>query len=109
MLALQPHHNGRDILQAQYNRQESLNARTPDVLQPRQIETQDLVVEEQQGGKSLLVRGRGDLTRVGKPGKKRLDLRRPKLARVAQFVKSDEQANPVDVDVFGPRAVMQIS
>ena len=109
MLALQPGHDGCDILQTQHHRQANLNVRTSDVLQPRQIETQDLVVEEQQGAKSLLVRGRGDLTRVGQPGKKRLDLLRPELARVAQFVKSDEQANPVDIDVFGPRAVLQIS
>jgi hypothetical protein len=109
VLAVQPGHDSGDLVQTQYNGQASLNPWTPDVLQPQQVETQNLAVQEQQRGQSLFVRRRRDLTCVGQPRQKRLDLLCPEIARVAQFVESDEQANPVDVDVFGSWAVVQIS
>jgi hypothetical protein len=43
----------------------------------------------------------GDAPPVGEHRQIRLDLRRPKLARMPAAVEADEIAHPVDVGVFG--------
>ncbi len=41
-----------------------------------------------------------------KPGDKRRDLRRPKLARVAPAVEHDEVTNPMDAGVLGSPTIV---
>lgn len=109
MLALQPGHDGGDLLKAEHDRQSGLYVRTADVLQPWDIEPKDLVVQEQQGGERLPVRGRCNRAGVGQPRQIGLDVRCAQIARMLQSMELDEAANPIDVDILGSVAEMQVA
>ena len=98
-----------DLVDAQHHRQAARLTRPADLLHPRQVLAQHLVVEEQQGRQRLAVRGRGHLALGGQPTEKGLDLGPGHVGRVPQLVEADEGPHPVHIGILGARAVVQVA
>ena len=77
-----------------------------DMVEPRQLDREDFLVEEQQRALRLVLRAGGDVAHGGQMGEKRLDLARTHVGRVALAVKKDEAFNPVQIRLLGPQAVV---
>lgn len=77
-----------------------------DAIQPGQIPVQHLAVEKQQCGQGMVLGGRGHAALGGQGGKKRLDLRRAHVDRVALAVEQDEALDPVAIGLLGAQAVV---
>ena len=101
VFALHPRQHGVDFLDRQHHRQALRSPGALQVVEPGQLDLEHGAVQEEQGGKRLVMRGRGDPPAVGEHRQIRLDLRRSHLARMPAAVKADEVAHPVDVGVLG--------
>ena len=90
MLSLHPRQDAHHLVSTQRDWQAPTNTWTLQLRHPWQAHLQHLAVEEYQRRQGLHVSGRGQLSLVGKPGQKSLDLGRTQIPRVAQPVKADE-------------------
>jgi hypothetical protein len=79
-----------------------------DSIQPRHLDSQHLAVEEEEGGERLVLRGRRNVAVVGEGGKERGDVLGSQVARMAPPMEEDVAADPVDVRVLRPDAVVAV-
>lgn len=77
------------------------------IVKPRQVKLQNLTVQEQYCGLSLILSRCRDTTIDGQISQECLDLRGTHLCRVAKVVKANEATHPLKVSLFGAIAVMQ--
>jgi len=98
----------RDLLARQYRGHTHPGLRTAQVLHPRQLLAQDLPIEEQQRAQGLLVSRDRHVPFIGQVGEKLLHLALPEFTRVAHAVIADEGPRPVDIRLFGAKAVVQV-
>lgn len=96
---------GGDFAAIEHDREMFAWRSAHELVEPRQVDVQDLAVEEQEGGEGLVLRGRRAAFGDGEVGQEGSDLVGAELARVAHGVEADEAAEPVQVRVFGARAV----
>ena len=109
MLPFQKTEDANHLIRGQHDRQAPRRPRSSDLLEPGQIHTQHLAVEEQQGRQGLtMCRGR-NLALVRQPRQKCLDLVAAQGGRMTYTMETDEGANPVDIRLFGSYAVMQVA
>jgi hypothetical protein len=66
----------------------------------------DLPIQKEQGTKSLILRGRGDLSIDSQVGKKFLNFAASHLSWMLHLVKPDVPPNPVEVSIFGSDRVV---
>jgi hypothetical protein len=83
MLSLHPRQDAHHLVSTQHDWQAPTNTWMLQLRHPWQAHLQHLAVQEYQRRQGLLVSGRGQLSLVGKPGQKSLDLGRTKIPRVA--------------------------
>jgi len=77
------------------------------VAEDSQLDTEDLLIQKQQGAAGLVLGGGGDVPGDGQIGEEAVDLGGPHLLGVPLAVKQDEATHPADVSLLGPQAVMQ--
>jgi hypothetical protein len=80
--------------------------RADDVVEPRQLATQNLSIEEKQRAQSLVLRGRRELIANGERRQERGDLDGAHLGWVTLAVKEDVAPDPVNVGLLGAAAVV---
>jgi hypothetical protein len=83
--------------------------RTADALDPGdvlELSIEDLLVEKKEGAKGLVLGGGGDATFDSEMAKEEGDLGFAHLFGVPLAVEEDEAANPIEVSLLGPNAVM---
>jgi len=68
-----------------------------DIVEPRQVDAQNLPIQEQQREPGLILRRCGNLAINRQVSEKRLDVPGPELRRVPLVVEKNEAFNPVDV------------
>jgi hypothetical protein len=66
-----------------------------------------LLIEEEQGGQGLVLRGGRDLALDGEVRQKRFDLGRAHRARMTPSMKQDKSTDPLQVLLLGAVAVVQ--
>lgn len=71
--------------------------------------TQDLPIQEQQRRQGLLMRRGRHLQLDGKIAKERPDLLSPHFARMSSTVKGDKTADPLDIRLLSPYAVVLVA
>jgi len=84
-------------------------ARPPDLLEPRQLDAEYLLVQEDECRERLLVSRDGRPALVGEPAEELLDFGRTHLPRVPEAGKAHEPAHPVDIGTLGAQAVMAVA
>lgn len=94
------------FLTRQHSRQTSRLLRPHHVIEPRQLDFQNLLVEEQQGSQCLPLSGGADITIARQTGQERLDLGLSHLVPVSLVMKQDEALDPVEIGHFGAQAVV---
>ena len=107
--SLHPRQDAHHLVSTQHDWQAPTNSWTLKLRHPWQAHFQHLAAQEYQRRQGLLVSGRGQLSLVGKPDQKSLDLGRTQIPRVAQPVNADEGLAPMQVCLLGAPAVMQVS
>ena len=105
--SLHPRQDAHHLVSTQHDWQAPTNSWTLKLRHPWQAHFQHLAAQEYQRRQGLLVSGRGQLSLVGKPDQKSLDLGRTQIPRVAQPVNADEGLAPMQVCLLGAPAVMQ--
>src|SRR5437667_3423103 len=71
-----------------------------DPIEPREVDADDLFVQEQNRALRLVLRRRGHVARDGKVGQERFDVAFVALRRMALVVQDDKATNPIDVGLF---------
>jgi hypothetical protein len=79
------------------------------VVHPGKLGAEHLAVHEQQSAEGLVVRRWRNVPLRGKHGEEGLNLRSAHVARMLQAMPSNEEAHPVDVGLFGAKAIVQIA
>jgi len=77
-----------------------------DVVEPRQVDRQHVTIEEQERAQGLVLGGGGDASLDGEGAQEPRDLGRAQLDGMALAVEEDEPADPGNVGLLGPAAVM---
>ena len=77
-----------------------------DLVHPREIDCQDLPVQEEQGAQRFVLRGRGDLPLDREGTQEARDFGRPHVGGVALVVEEDVATDPRDIGLLGAAAVM---
>ena len=80
-----------------------------DAVQPGQRGVQHLSIEEQQRAQRLVVRGRRDAPLGGQHREEGLDMLGAHVARMLHAVPTDEEPDPVNVQLLGTEAIVQIA
>ena len=75
-----------------------------DAVEPRQVDLENVPVEEEEGAKRLVLRGRGDAPIDGQRAQEARDLGGAHLGRVALAMEEDVAPDPRDVRRLGARA-----
>ena len=97
-----------DLVLGQYGRNAAVMGRPLQVVQPGQLDGQHLAVQKQERTERLVVRGRRNLALGGQHGQEGFYLRRTHVARVPQATPADEKPGPVQIELFGAEAIVQI-
>jgi len=98
--ALDEHQQALDFFRRENDRQAFRSLRRFNVIQPRQLGYQYLLVEEEQGALRLVLSRCRNTPRDGKVSEKRLDLVRPHFTRVPLVVKEDETSHPAAIGLL---------
>ena len=80
-----------------------------DLIHPRQIEAQHLLIEEQQSRQRLLMRGHRDTPLGCEPGQKRFDLRATQIRRMPHLMEAHKGPYPMEIGLLRSNAVVQIA
>jgi hypothetical protein len=102
----EPQKDGSDLLTGQDDGEPFGSLGAYHGVEPRQVDGQDLAVEEQEGAQSLILGRRGDPGVNRQRSKELRDLRRAHLGRMAFAVEEDVPFDPVDVCLLGPPTVV---
>ena len=94
--------HGFDLVNAQYRRQTRRFFATDDIVQPRQIGLQHLLIQKQQSGQGLMLCRGGHIALRRQMRKKRRDLASPHFRGMPHTIESDKCAYPVDIRLFRP-------
>ena len=79
---------------------------TDEVVKPRQLDTEDLAIEEEQRVEGLILRGRSYSVANRERRQEGRDFRGAHLGRMALAMEEDVALDPVDVRLLGPAAVV---
>ena len=104
--AFEPAQHGPHLVPGQDDGQALRALGADDLVHPREIDCQDLPVQEEQGAQRLVLRGRGDLPLDCEGAQEARDFGRPHVGGVALVVEEDVAADPRDVGLLGAAAVM---
>lgn len=104
--AAQPIEHPQDFFAREDHRQALRRPGALDVFEPRQLDVEHLLVEEEQRALRLVLRRSGNVPRDRKMGQERFDFGRTGRRRVALVVEPDEASNPVDVRLLSAEAVV---
>ncbi len=107
--ALEQRQDSGHFVPRQDRRNPAPAGRTPDVVHPRQLHGQHLAVQKEKGAECLVVCGRRDLALGGEHREEGLNFRHAHVARMAQTMPPDEEAHPIQVDLLGGEAIVQIA
>lgn len=94
------------LLPHQHRRQAGRLLRPHHVIEPRQLDFQNLLVEEQQGSQCLPLSGGADIAIARQMGQECLDLGLSHLVRVSLVMKQDEALDPAEIGRFGAQTVV---
>lgn len=100
--------NSAHLLAGEYDRKALGAPSARDVAEPRQVDAQDPLVEEEDGGERLCLGGRGDVARGREMGEVGLDLGATHCLRMLAAVKLDISNDPSDILFFGSIAVVAL-
>jgi hypothetical protein len=106
MNSLHPVENALHLVARQHHRQARRPLGSHHAVEPRQVNAQDLPVQEQQGRQRLVLRRRGHLAFHGQVCEKGLDFARPHVPRMALVVEEDESPRPLNILCFGSDTIM---
>ena len=104
--AVEPLQDGADLVPRQHDGEVQGPLGPDDVVEPRKLDAEHLVVEKEQGAQGLVLGGGRDLVVNGERRQERGDLGGAHLGRVALAVKDDVPLDPVDVRLLGSAAVV---
>ena len=105
-VAFEPAQHGPYLVPGQDDGQTLRALGADDLVHPREIDCQDLPVQEEQGAQRLVLRGRGDLPLDGEGAQEAGDFGRPHVGGVALVVEENVATDPRDVGLLGAAAVM---
>ena len=91
---------GLHLFAGEHHRQSLGTLGAADLLHPRQVDTENLAIQEQQGRQGLVLGGRRHPALRGEPCQEGLDLQRTHRAGMALAVGEDEAADPADVGLL---------
>ena len=74
-----------------------------DLAQPVELAAEHALVQEEDRGERLVLRGRGDAALGGEAGQERGDLGLPHLVGMSPAVEPDEPADPAEIGLLGAR------
>ena len=97
MDALQACQDARHLLARQDHRQTRRHPGLLDAVEPRELDAEHLLVEEQQRALGLVLGRCGNPVAHRQRGQERLDFRRAESGRVALAMENDEASNPVAI------------
>ncbi len=100
------HQQPLDFLRREHDRQAFRSLRRFNVIQPRQLGLQHLLVEEKQGALRLVLSRCRNTPRDRKVSEERLDLVRPHFTRVPLVVKEDEASHPAAIGLLRAYAIV---
>ena len=101
MLALQQRQHPPHFCDRHHRRQTRLALGPNDLVHPRQVSPQHLLVQKQQCRQSLAVRRHRHIALGRQPRQERLDFRMPHLARMAHALVPNEGLHPMDIGLLG--------
>ena len=106
MHAVEPRKNARHLVPGENNRDAQRRFRPFNVVEPREVCAQHLLVEEEQRALRLILRRWRDTPIDCERCQECLDLRRPQRRWMTLAMEEDEASNPVAISLLGPDAVM---
>lgn len=101
------HEPGIDLPTARYHRQPLRSLRPDDVLHPRQLDLEDLPLQEEDLRQRLVLRRRRHLPVDGQVGQVRFHLRSAHVTGITLAMEQDEPPDPMDVGLLCTVAVAQ--
>ena len=98
--------DGSDLFAGQHDGQPGSALRPDDVVQPGQVLFEDVAIEKQNRAQGLVLGGRGDVPVDDESAQELRDLGASHLGRMASVVEEDEPADPRNVGLLGPPAIV---
>ena len=95
-----------NFIPAQHHRHPDRQARPRHRVEPAEFDAEHVLVQKQQGAERLILRGGTQAALDREPGQKRRHFRGAHLGRVRLSMEHDVAANPVDIRLLGPAAVV---
>jgi hypothetical protein len=87
----------------------ALALRAPDLVEPRQLQAEHFLVQEQQCAERLAMRGDRHFALRREHLQESFDLRFTQVARVSQLVEMDIETDPMHIRLFRAHAVVQVT
>ena len=104
--AVEPIENSGDLVVGEHDRQAPRSFGLLDLLEPRQLDTKYLFVQEEQRALRLVLRRPRNLPRYGEMSEESFDFRGTQERGVPLAVEPDEAFNPVDIRLLRADAVV---